>query len=73
MTTRAVTLRGWWGRVGSPSRRWHFPSGVPKETTWSIWTQGGGLPGVVLDRNRIFDAIWGYDVVPESRTLDQLV
>ncbi len=30
-------------------------------------------PGVVLDRNRIFDEVWGYDFAPISRTLDQLV
>ena len=30
-------------------------------------------PGVVLDRNRIFDEVWGYDFMPVSRTLDQLV
>jgi DNA-binding response OmpR family regulator len=30
-------------------------------------------PGVVLDRNRIFDEVWGYDFLPNSRTLDQLV
>ncbi len=28
-------------------------------------------PGVVLDRNRIFDEVWGYDFLPNSRTLDQ--
>jgi DNA-binding response OmpR family regulator len=30
-------------------------------------------PGVVLDRNRIFDEVWGYDFMPNSRTLDQHV
>jgi len=28
-------------------------------------------PGVVLDRNTIFDACWGMDYFPSSRTLDQ--
>jgi DNA-binding response OmpR family regulator len=28
-------------------------------------------PGVVLDRNRIFDEVWGLDFLPNSRTLDQ--
>jgi two-component system, OmpR family, alkaline phosphatase synthesis response regulator PhoP len=28
-------------------------------------------PGVVLDRNRIFDACWGIDHLPNTRTLDQ--
>jgi two-component system alkaline phosphatase synthesis response regulator PhoP len=28
-------------------------------------------PGAVLDRNRIFDEVWGYDFLPNSRTLDQ--
>ncbi|MCU0242550.1 MAG: response regulator transcription factor [Vicinamibacteria bacterium] len=28
-------------------------------------------PGIVLDRNRIFDEVWGYDFLPNSRTLDQ--
>jgi len=28
-------------------------------------------PGEVLDRNSIFDACWGYDYMPNSRTLDQ--
>ncbi len=30
-------------------------------------------PSVVLDRNRIFDEVWGYEFMPSSRTLDQLV
>jgi DNA-binding response OmpR family regulator len=28
-------------------------------------------PGVVLDRNKIFDCCWGMDHMPNSRTLDQ--
>jgi DNA-binding response OmpR family regulator len=28
-------------------------------------------PGVVLGRDRIFDEVWGYDFLPNSRTLDQ--
>ena len=28
-------------------------------------------PGVVLDRNTIFNACWGVDYLPSSRTLDQ--
>ncbi len=28
-------------------------------------------PGVVLDRDRLFDAGWGQDYLPDSRTLDQ--
>ncbi|MBI5529676.1 MAG: response regulator transcription factor, partial [Deltaproteobacteria bacterium] len=28
-------------------------------------------PGRVLDRNRIFDEVWGLDFLPNSRTLDQ--
>jgi len=30
-------------------------------------------PGVVLCRDRIFDEVWGYDFLPNSRTLDQHV
>ncbi|HOX44393.1 MAG TPA: response regulator transcription factor [Myxococcota bacterium] len=28
-------------------------------------------PGVVLDRDRFFNEVWGYDHMPNSRTLDQ--
>jgi DNA-binding response OmpR family regulator len=31
----------------------------------------GKNPGVVLDRNTIFDACWGQNYLPSSRTLDQ--
>jgi DNA-binding response OmpR family regulator len=30
-----------------------------------------GHPGEVLDRNFVFDRVWGQDYEPESRTLDQ--
>jgi two-component system, OmpR family, alkaline phosphatase synthesis response regulator PhoP len=30
-------------------------------------------PGVVLDRDRFFNELWGYDHMPNSRTLDQHV
>jgi two-component system, OmpR family, alkaline phosphatase synthesis response regulator PhoP len=30
-------------------------------------------PGKVLDRNQIFDEVWGMDFLPNSRTLDQQI